>query len=186
MPELGADRPRIQPIPSADNPDQLNIFQTLAHNRPLRKAFVDFGGHLLRDETLPPREREIVILRSGWRCGSEYEFGQHTVIGRAAGLTDEEIARLCDLGPGGWDENDQPLIDMVDELCDDNVVSDATWNRLSARWNDEQMVELLLLAGFYRMVSGVLNSAGVALESSTPGWPEGAQAQRRAPRAQKS
>jgi alkylhydroperoxidase family enzyme len=185
MPEAGPAQPRIEAIPSPDDPNQLNISQTLAHNLPLRKAFVKFGGHLLGSGVLPPRERELVILRAGWRCGSEYEFGQHTLIGRDAGLTDAEIARLAEAGAGGWSEQDQTLVDMVDELCRNDVISEATWHRLKTLWNDEEVHELLLLAGFYRMVSGLLNSAGVAIESFTPGWPAGAEPQRRAPRSEK-
>jgi alkylhydroperoxidase family enzyme len=174
-------RPRIPTVryDRADAP--LNIFATLAHNRPLSKAFRHLGAHLLSAGVLPARVREIVILRVGWRCGSEYEFGQHTVIGRSVDLTDDEIARLAE-GPGEWSEDDRALVAMVDELCADDVVSEGTWQALSRRWSEAELLELLVLAGFYRMVSGMLNSAGVALEPSTPGWPDSASPVRRAPR----
>ena len=173
--------PRIAPLPATD-PPTLNIFRTLRRNRDLYKGFLALGGHLLRADALPAREREIVILRAGWQSGSEYEFGQHTVIGQLAGLSDEEIARLADAAEGEWSEDDRALVAMVDELCAENLVSEATWQALSARWSEEQLLELLVLAGFYRLVSGLLNSAGVALEASTPGWPDAAVPVRRAPR----
>ncbi len=135
---------------------------------------------------LPAREREIVILRVGWRAGSEYEFGQHTVIGRSAGLTDDEIARLADCGAGDWSPADRALVALADELCAGDAVTEDTWRTLSERWNESELLELLVLAGFYRLVSGLLNSVGVALEAATPGWPRGAAADRRAPRQERA
>jgi len=167
--------PRITPQPhSGDGAPPLNIFRTLGRNKPLYKGFLALGGHLLGGSGLPAREREIVILRTGFRAGSEYEFGQHTRIGRDAGLTDDEISRLADIGDPTWSDDDAALVAMVDEICDDDVVSDATWQRLTSRWDESQLLELLVLTGYYRLVSGLLNSVGVALEPTTPGWPYGA------------
>ncbi len=174
---------RITPSgPEVPGLPPLNIFRTLSRNEPLARGFLSLGGHLLRGEALPAREREIVILRVGWRCQSEYEFGQHTSIGQAAGLTPSEISALADVGSPSWSSEDAVLIAMVDELCDEEVVSDATWVELAARWSEEQLLELLVLAGYYRLVSGMLNSAGVALEAGAPGWPAGAGARLCAPR----
>ena len=160
----------------------LNIFRTLARNEPLFKQFSRLGGHLLRRGEVPAREREIVILRVGWRCASEYEFGQHTVIGKAAGLDDDEISRLATQGVDGWSDDDAALVRMSDELCADDMVSDSTWDALARRWSEPQLLELLVLAGYYRLVSGMLNSAGVPLEPTTPGWPDGTDVRRQAPR----
>ena len=168
-------------VPGRDGPP-LNIFRTLAHEPDLFRAFTRLGGYLLREGRIPARERELVILRVGWRSGSEYEFGQHTVIGRAVGVTSDEVARLATDSVDGWSDDDAALLRLADELCTDNVVSDATWRTLAARWDAGQLLELLVLAGYYRLVSGMLSSAGVALEATTPGWPEGTDAVRRAPR----
>lgn len=150
----------------------LNIFLTLAKNEDLYTAFLSLGSYLLsRKGTIPRREREIVILRVGWNSGSEYEFGQHTLIGLHVGLTDAEISRLASDGVDGWDDGDATLVAMCDELCRDNVVSDATWARLAQRWSEPQLLELLVLAGFYRLVSGFLRSVGVQREPGTPGFP---------------
>jgi 4-carboxymuconolactone decarboxylase len=175
--------PRILPVPVDWAPPPINILRTLAQNRGLAKGFLaPLVGYLANDGLLPLREREIVILRVGWRAGSEYEFGQHTSIGGAAGLTDEEIARLVDAGSGEWSDDDRTLVAMVDELCDDNLVSTETWATLATRWNDAELLELLVVAGFYRLVAGMLNSVGVALEPATAGWPDGASPTRVAPR----
>lgn len=179
-------KPRISPLPHEGEDPPLNIFRTLAHNEDLFKAFGKLGSYLLRHGVLPAREREIVILRVGWRCGCEYEFGQHTVIGRTSGLTDEEIARLAGSDSSGWEPADAVLIDMADELCESNLVSEATWNSMRERWSEADTLELLVLAGYYRLVSGMLNSVGVALEPATPGWPPTAIPSRRSPRDKRS
>jgi len=150
----------------------LNIFRTLGHHPGLLKRFNVLGGAFLAGGLLPPREREIVILRVGWNCRSVYEFGQHTIMGRDAGLSGAEIAALTTvraLRP--WSADDQALIAMADELCADDCVSDATFAALRERWNDAELVELVALAGFYRMVSGILNALGVEPEPGLPGWP---------------
>ena len=108
----------------------------------------------------------------GWRARSIYEFGQHTLFGRTAGLTEAEIAALAgEIRDGPWSEGEMALLQMVDELVDEDCVSDATWGRLSRRWSPSELVELVLLTGFYRMVSSSLNTFGVELDEGVPGWP---------------
>jgi alkylhydroperoxidase family enzyme len=170
--------PHVVPLPGFG----LNIFGTLANNPSLFEAFRSLGSHLLRDGLLPARARELVILRVGWRAGSEYEFGQHTRIGAAAGLTAAEIDAVADADVMDWDAADRALIDLVDELCADDAVSEQTWSRVAQHHDDASMLELLVLVGFYRLVSGLLNSVHVALEPQTPGWPAHAQPRRHAPR----
>lgn len=181
-PRVESCQTRIAPLPADGAETSLNIFRTLAHNRGLLKGFLQLGSHLLRAGVLPERERELVILRVGWRAAAEYEFGQHRGLGRNAGLTDDEISRLTTEALGEWAPADRALVTMVDELCAHDMVSDETWQALSACWSEAELLELLVLAGFYRLVSGLLNSAGVALEEGTPGWPEDASPLRRAPR----
>lgn len=152
--------------------EPLNIFRTLGHHPFLLKRFNLLGGAFVAHGLLPAREREIVILRVGWNCRSVYEFGQHTLMGREAGLTDAEIAALATTrAEGSWSADDQALIALADELCADDCVSDATFEALRRRWNDAELVELVMLAGCYRMVSGFLNSLGVQPEDGLPGWP---------------
>jgi len=166
--------PRIQPAADAlpEGLPALNIFATMAKYPELLDRFNRFGGFLLFKGLLPAREREIVILRVGWRSGSVYEFGQHTVIGGAAGLTEDEVRRLADEQLEGWSDDDRNLVELADQLCSTNNVDDALWERLSRRWDEQQLMELLVVAGFYRLVSGFLNATGVEPEPGTPGWPE--------------
>jgi len=153
----------------------LNIFGALAHHPRLLRRFSAMGGELLQSGLLPPRDREIVVLRVGWRRGSVYEFGQHTLIGAAAGLAAGEIDALAthDAAGASWSESDRLCIEAADQLCATGDVSDDTWARLAAGYDTAQLVELLLLAGFYIMVSGFLRSTRVPLDDGVPGWPKG-------------
>jgi 4-carboxymuconolactone decarboxylase len=151
----------------------LNLFGVLGHHPKLLKRFNLLGGFLLNKGLIPEREREIVILRVGWNAQAVYEFGQHTIIGRRCGLTDDEIVALTrGSGDHAWSPDDRALIALADDLCADDCVSDATWAALAARWSDAELAELLVVAGFYRLVSGFLNSAGVELDAGVPGFPD--------------
>jgi alkylhydroperoxidase family enzyme len=150
----------------------LNIFGVLGHHPKLLKRFNLLGGFLLNKGLIPERERELVILRVGWNAQAVYEFGQHTVIGRRCGLTDVEIAALTGSpDEHDWSPDDRALIALADDLAAGDCVGDDTWRSLSARWSDAELVELLIVAGFYRLVSGFLNSAGVQLDDGVPGFP---------------
>ncbi|MGY6499778.1 MAG: carboxymuconolactone decarboxylase family protein [Acidimicrobiales bacterium] len=153
--------------------DPLNIFATMVHNRRVANRAVLLGGAFLGKGTIGEREREIVILRVGHRASAVYEFGQHVVIGKRVGLTDDEIAAIAsDDSDHPWSDDDRALVALADDLCTDDCVSDETWRALSPRWTEEQLVELLMLAGYYRMISGFLNSAGVQLDDGVPGFPD--------------
>lgn len=153
----------------ADAP--LNIFATLAHHPRLLKRFNVLGGLFLTRGLLPARERELVILRTGWRTRCEYEFGQHVVLGRRAGLDEEEIRRVT-RDDGGWSAGDALLVRLADEVHETRDVSDELWRDLSERWNQAELLELVALAGFYGMVSSILKAARVQREPGTPGWPD--------------
>ena len=147
----------------------LNIFATLAHHPRLLKRFNVLGGLFLGRGLLPARERELVILRTAWRARSEYEFGQHTLLGRRAGLTDEEIRRVTDDG-AAWPDDDAALIRLADEVHETRDVSDELWERLARRWSEAELLELVTLAGFYGMVAAFLNAARVQLDPGVTGW----------------
>jgi alkylhydroperoxidase family enzyme len=173
--------PRIPPLPregrdpktaellealSAFNGVELNIFATLAHHPRLLKRWSDFGGVLLYGGKLPARERELLILRTGYVCRAPYEWGQHVTIGRASGLTDEEIARVAG-GPDaeGWSEADALLLRATDELHENSTLSEPTWAALAAQWDEQQLIELCMVVGQYHLVAMTLNSLGVEPET---------------------
>jgi 4-carboxymuconolactone decarboxylase len=149
-----------------------NIFRTLLNHPKLLKRWRVFGTHILMKSTLPPREREILILRIGWLCRAGYEFGHHVAEGKEAGLSDEEIIRITE-GPDapGWDSFEATLLRAVDELHGDAFISDVTWGKLSGRYNTQQLMDLIFTVGEYNMVSMALNSLGVQQDEGYGGLP---------------
>jgi len=143
----------------------LNIFRTFLHAPKALGAFLGWGNYILsRRNSLPPREREIVILRVGWLCRSGYEFAQHSRIGKDCGLTAEEIARIkLDADAEGWTAIERAMLRACDELVQDHHVSDATWADL-AELGDKGRMDLVMTVGQYTQVSMILNSFGVQLE----------------------
>jgi 4-carboxymuconolactone decarboxylase len=148
-----------------------NIFKTLARYPKLLKRWLPFANHVLFKSALSPREREILILRIGWLCQAEYEFAQHVVIGRRAGLADADIQRIVD-GPDavGWDPFEAALIRAADELHRDAMVSDHTWKVLSTRFGTEQLLDAVFTVGQYNLVSMALNTLGVQLDAGLEGF----------------
>jgi 4-carboxymuconolactone decarboxylase len=152
----------------------LNIFRTLARHPKLLKRWLVFGGHVLAKSTLPPRERELAILRTGWRCRCDYEWGQHVAIGRGAGLTEAEVRRTTAAADDpGWSARDAAILRAVDELVADQFVSDATWKELSTHWSEQQLLDLVFAVGQYVLVSMALNTTGVQLDPGVAGFPPG-------------
>ncbi len=159
----------LAPIVAAGPP--LNIFRTLAHHPGLLKRWMVFANHVLGKSSLPPRERELVILRIGHLCRAGYEWGQHVEIARDVGMTDDEIRRIR-MGPddGDWSGLDRALLQATDELHADSFVSDATWAELAGHLSTEQLMDVVFTVGQYHLVSMALNSFDVQPESGLPGW----------------
>jgi alkylhydroperoxidase family enzyme len=152
--------------------DELNIFATLARHPRLLKRWSDFGGTLLARGELPPRDRELLILRTAVACRADYEWGQHVPIARDAGVTDDEIARVSQpVDAAGWSEDDAALLRAVDELHADARIGDATWSVLAARYTDAQLIELCMVVGQYHLVAFTLNSLGIEREPGVAGLP---------------
>jgi alkylhydroperoxidase family enzyme len=143
----------------------LNIFRTMVRTPKALKRFNLWGGYILSDRnSLKPRERELLILRTGWLCRSGYEWVQHTRIGLLSGLTRKEIDRIK-LGPdaAGWNAGDAALLRVADDLVGDFFVSDATWAGLTDL-TEKQRMDAVFTVGQYTQVSMFLNSFGVQLD----------------------
>jgi alkylhydroperoxidase family enzyme len=168
--------PRLAPLAKAEatseqqamlakRPDY-NIYTTLAHHVDLYNRWSPLGQFLLNGSSLPSRQREIIMLRMGWLCQSEYEWSQHARIAKGEpGLTDAEIHRIAE-GPNaaGWSSFERTLLVMVDELRYEAMISDATWKALRAQFSPQQVMEALFTAAQYQLVSMALNSLGVQLD----------------------
>ncbi len=144
----------------------LNIFRTLARAPKALTAFLAWGSYVLsRRNALPPREREIVILRVGWLCRSGYEFAQHRRIGLEAGLTPAEVERLKQSPDApGWSEAERALIRACDALHADQFIPQDLWTELGRWFDDKARMDLVFTVGQYTQVSMILNSFGVPLE----------------------
>jgi alkylhydroperoxidase family enzyme len=143
-----------------------NIFTTLVRHPGLFRHWLPFGGKLLAGK-LPARDRELLILRTGWNCGSAYEWAQHVRIARAAGLADDEIERVRAADGAdtpGWASEDALLVRAADELHADACLTNATWAALADRYDEQQLIEVPMVVGHYHMVAFALNSLGVQVE----------------------
>jgi alkylhydroperoxidase family enzyme len=163
---LGKDqRTPAQQEMLASRPDY-NVYKTLAHDVDLYNRWSPLGRFVMNGTSLPPRDREMVMLRMGWLCQSEYEWAQHARIAKAqAGLTNEDVHRIAE-GPAAteWSAFDRTLLRMVDELRYDTMISDATWKALRSKYSVQQVIEVMYTASQYQLVSMALNSLGVQLD----------------------
>jgi alkylhydroperoxidase family enzyme len=143
-PEIEAMLKKWMPPGAAVEP--LALFRTLARHPMLSDRMRPLGAGLLGKGTLSLRDRESIILRTCQRCGCEYEWGVHKAAFARDLVPDDLLTRACD------------------ELHDRGTLSEATLTELHARYRDEQILEILALAGFYHLISFIANGARVPLE----------------------
>ncbi|MEN2472191.1 carboxymuconolactone decarboxylase family protein [Burkholderia sp. GS2Y] len=151
----------------------LRLFTTLARDARLFTKF--FAAGLLDKGHLDIRQREIVIDRTTALCRSEYEWGVHVaVFSRAAGLNDAQILSLArgSAQDDCWTDEERLLMRMCDALHERCDIDDDLWDALRAHFSDEALLELLMLAGFYRTVSYLTNALRLPLEEHAARFPE--------------
>jgi 4-carboxymuconolactone decarboxylase len=154
---------------NAMNGKLFNIFRVLANHPKLVKRWTPFAGHILSKQTLSFRDREMLILRIGWRNQAEYEFAQHELIALNGGLTATDIEQIKAGPTGQWNRHEAALMQAADDLFDNSVVSDSTWSELAKSYSTEQMMDVVFTIGQYNLVSWALNSFGVPLDDFLPG-----------------
>src|SRR2546423_3500372 len=149
--------PRLEPIPAVaakareamkNQPiNAVNVTATMAHNRTVAKAIGKFAQTVLFEGEIPRRQVELAVLRMGWNCQSVYEFGQHTLFGRDAGLSDSEIYFTTrPLTEGSWADDDRVILQLVDDLYADDCVTDATWADATQHFSDADIIHLIATA----------------------------------------
>lgn len=151
----------------------LNIFRTVANNPRVLSRMI--AGGLLDRGSITIAERELVILRACAVCGAEYEWGVHVAgFSQKAGLSQSQIGDTTNQNPDPtlWADWQLMLIEMVDQLHQSNNINDDLWNRLSARYGDGQIIELVMLAGLYHAVSFIVNALGIENEDFAPSFAE--------------
>jgi alkylhydroperoxidase family enzyme len=148
--------------------DASNLWLLLRNNPRLMHGLLFYVSKFMPFGDLKRADTELVILRVAWNCRTQYVWGQHVQLGMRTGLSVEDIIRISK-GPEaeGWKSHQKTLLNACDEFHRNRFVSDSTWGYLSCHYDKKILLELLLLIGFYEGFGGVLNSAGLPLESTT-------------------
>ena len=179
--------PRIAPVTPPYDPDvaerlegmmppgvpPILLFRTFVRNLPMAGAMAGWGAYeLSRRLSLSRRDREIVIDRTCARCGCEYEWGVHVAFfAERVGLTDEQVTSLTHGSPTDpcWsDGRDRLLIEAADSLHDTAGIADALWDRLTAVLGDDELLDLLMLCGWYHAISYAANGLRLDPEPGAP------------------
>ncbi|MFJ6571291.1 carboxymuconolactone decarboxylase family protein [Streptomyces sp. NPDC091292] len=153
--------------------DAPNLFSTVVRHPALFRAWLPFCLRLLAHSVFPGRERELLIIRTAWRCGSAYELAHHVELGAREGLSDGELAALTGEAAGNWCPRERLLIAAADQLHVNQVIHEGTSRELRALLTTEQMIELPMLVGHYVLLAGTLRSLGVPLDGprAAPAFP---------------
>jgi alkylhydroperoxidase family enzyme len=178
-------RPKIEPV-AADSEEMASIaphllaaygakgdaaMATMLRNRSLYEVWRPLARYLNGASILQRRDRELLVLRAAWLARSDYVWGNHVLVARDVGISDDEIAAIC-VGPtdGSWTPHDAALVRAADELVTTCTLSDQAWADVSSWYGDKEMVELIILVGHYVMFSYLLNSIRIQREHGVPGF----------------
>jgi 4-carboxymuconolactone decarboxylase len=154
-------------MPPGGEVEPLRLFRTLAVHDDFASRMRPLGAGILGHPRLDPRDRELLILRTCARAGAEYEWGVHALaFGKPLGLADPQLAATVHGAPSApvWSEFDAQLIAAADALYDNDVIPDELWSELSTRLREDQLLELMIVCGWYRLISYVINTARVQPE----------------------
>jgi alkylhydroperoxidase family enzyme len=140
----------------------MNFASVIVNSPELYKVLVPLIAKLIPGTALPPRDREILVLRTLALCDETYEAHHHVLIARNAGMTDDEI----EAARTGSAESDQLLVRAAEELYADQRVSDETWRALERRYSPVELMEVIALVGGYTLMAMVTKSYGIQLEDA--------------------
>jgi 4-carboxymuconolactone decarboxylase len=162
---------RLRELHQTPNSGEVHgFYATLAHSPAVSACFLQLGTELSVNSTIPPRERELAILRVGWLCGAPYEWGEHVLIARRIGLSEEAIARAAEGSAApGWSGRERAMLRAVEELHADAMISDASWADLADHFDQRQLLELTMLVGHYHLTAFVQNALRIPLSPRNRG-----------------
>jgi len=149
----------------AHAPETLNVAKTFSHLKLSNKFRFAFWVSIYKFGLIKTIEKEKIVLRIAWRTGNIYEYSQHKPFLEKCGLSKEEIDSLSVENSPIWDDNTRALMFAVDEIVERHMLSDENWDNLKKYYNEDQMMEFLVLVGYYIMIAITINSAGIELES---------------------
>jgi alkylhydroperoxidase family enzyme len=178
--------PRIAPLEPPYAPDIAEQFNRIMRGAPPLVLFRVMAGHarawekfrgggLLDRGPLSLRQREIVIDRTCARTGCEYEWGVHVAtFAGAAHLTEDQIRATVHgvATEACWSAAEQALISAVDALHERATLSEAEFADFSTHYDEAQILEIILLCGFYRTVSYLANGLALPLEGKAARFPK--------------
>jgi alkylhydroperoxidase family enzyme len=165
---IGILPPEMLPQPGT----MINSLSVLAISPGVAKADLGLSLYLRFGSTLTPRITEVLVLRTAWLRGAEYELLRHARKARREGWSEEDLARIAEGSAAeGWDPVEAALLRAVEEIHEDYSVSDATWVELAERFSDKELLDILFTIGTYTMHAVVFNSIGLEPEADLAPFP---------------
>ena len=141
-----------------------NVFRTFVRNPPADRLRGAVSRHILNAATIPELDRELLLMRIGVLCRSEYEWAAHSRLGRRLGMSDADVERIIAGPAAGANPYETALLRAADELYRDDRVSTESWDVLAAALDTQQLLDVLIAVGGYRAASMAINTAGVQLD----------------------
>ena len=159
-------------LPRERDGEVLGVWSTCANAPGLCNAWLEFTDYLLRESSLPIRDRELLILRIGYLNQGAYEWAAHRGLALSVGINEDELKDIT-IGSSAdsWSEWDSALLKAAEELHESALVSEETWANLTRRYDKRQMMEVVFTVGQYNLVAMYLNSLGVQFEEGWIGFP---------------
>lgn len=144
-------------------------FRTMVKHPEIFRCQLEMGTAIFKGK-LPPRERELAVLRVGWLMRAPYEWGEHVAIAKRYGITTEEIERVIQgSAASGWTEHEAAILGAVEQLLVDQFISDEIWAVLAKSWNEPQLIEFPMMVGQYVASAYVQNTLRLRLARENPG-----------------
>jgi alkylhydroperoxidase family enzyme len=155
-------------MPPGGSVEPLALFRTLARHEQLMSRMRPLGAGILGSRaTVPLNLREVMIDRTCALAGAEYEWGVHAAaFGEAAGLDSERLRSTArgSHADACWSAAEAAVMRLAEELHETSAISEELWSQLSSQLSEEQIIELIVTAGWYHVISYLCNGLGVPLE----------------------
>ena len=148
----------------------LNLYKVVAHSPGLLLNFIRLGNSVMGRMELPPKLREIVVLRVARLTGSEYEWAQHAPLARQVGVSQKQLDAISHWeNSTEFNNEERAVLQYTDEVAQKVKVADQTFNILKNFFSEQSIVELTLTIGYYEMVARLLVPLQVEVDESSVG-----------------
>jgi alkylhydroperoxidase family enzyme len=155
--------------------EPLLLFRSIMVHEQLARRMRGLGAGILGPSaTVPPQLREVVIHRTCALTGAEYEWGVHAVaFGTPLGLTDEQLSSTVrgSAGDACWDRHQSLVFELADQVHHTSGVDRALWDGLATEFEPEQILELIVTAGWYHVIAYICNGLELAPEDWAARFP---------------